>query len=58
VNLIVTPGITGRLEYVDRLADTNWIPLEPPVPADGSFLSMTNLPSGVPCRFYRVRSTY
>ncbi len=58
VNLAVTPGITGRLEYVDHLADTNWVPVEPPVPADGTFLSMTNLPSGVPCRFYRVRSTY
>ncbi len=58
VNLIVTPGITGRLEYIDDLTATNWIPLEPPVASVGAILSITNPPPAVPRRFYRVRSTY
>jgi hypothetical protein len=45
-----------RLEYLDDLASTNWIPVLPGTVAVGTNTSATNAIEGAPLRIYRVRS--
>jgi hypothetical protein len=45
---------TYRLQYVDDLADTNWVNVQPDLPAVGPLITITNFTGAAPQRFYRV----
>jgi hypothetical protein len=58
-NLILTWGtVAGRsykVQYKDDLNDIQWLDLGPPIQANGSTLSFTNLITESPQRFYQIR---
>ena len=44
-----------RVQYVDNLTNNTWTDLAPDITATGSTATQTNVITGVPQRFYRVR---
>jgi hypothetical protein len=49
-----SPGRTYRVEYTDDLANGNWQPLGPDMPATGASLSITVNVSTPEHRFFRI----
>jgi len=49
-----TPGSTYRVEYTDDLANPNWQPLGPDIPAAGASLSITVNVTTPAQRFFRI----
>ena len=49
------PGQSYQIEYKDDLNASTWTALGASITATGSFLSVTNTPSAVAQRFYRLR---
>jgi hypothetical protein len=54
ISLLSQPGLNYTLEYKDSLTDTNWVPVEPPVPGTGGLIFLLDTNAPPTSRFYRV----